>query len=80
MIPGCKTSGRCGTKFHFPNVLVTFGVFFASVLGGVGSCGGWWILGQSYMTCLAVSSSTPHFLQMVSSTCPILSSQYLRSG
>ena len=33
---------------------------------GVGSCGGWLILGQSYTRCSAVSFQFPHFLQMVS--------------
>ena len=43
MIPGCETSGRSGTEFHFPHILYTILVSFASVSGGVGSCGGWWI-------------------------------------
>ena len=46
VIPGCETSAdECGTKVHFPHILRTFCGTFASVAVGVGSCGGWWILG-----------------------------------
>ena len=31
---------------HLPHILSAFWASFASVLGGIGSCGGWWILGQ----------------------------------
>ena len=77
MIPGCETSSRSGTEVHFSHILRTFLGSFAS---GVGSCGGWWILGQSYMTCSAVSSLIPHCLQMVSTAHLVLCSQYLSSG
>ena len=79
VIPGCETSGRSGAEVRFSNILRTFFGFFFSVSGGVGSCGGWWILGQSNTTCSAVSSPIPYFPQMVSTARPILSSQYLSS-
>ena len=41
---------------------------------------GWWILGQSYTTCSAVSSPIPHYLQLVLTARPILCRQYLSSG
>ena len=47
--------------------------------GGVGSCSRWWILGQSYTMCSAVSSPIPHSLLMVSTAHPILCSQYFSS-
>ena len=47
VIPGCETSGISGAEVHFFHILRTFLGSFASVSGGVGSCGGWWILGQS---------------------------------
>ena len=75
----CETSGRSGMDVHFSNILRTFLGSFSSVSGGVRSCGEWWILGQSYTTCSYVSSPIPHFLQMVSTACPILCSQYLSS-
>ena len=80
VIPGCETSGRSGTEVHFSYILITFWGSFATVSGGVGSCGGWRILGQSYKMCSDVSSPIPHFQQMVSNARSILCSQYLRSG
>ena len=74
MIPGCETSGRSGTEVHFSHILTTSLGSFASVSGGVGSCGGRWILGQSYMTCSAVSSPILYFQQMVSTARLILCS------
>ena len=76
VIPGCETWGRSGTEVHFSHILETFWVFFASVTGGVGSCDGWWILGQSFTTCSTVSSPisafytdgvhfAPYFVQLV---------------
>ena len=79
VIPGCETSGRSGTEVHFSHILRTFFGSFASVSGSVGSCNGWWILGHLCMTCSAVSSLSPHFLQMVSTACPILRNKYLSS-
>ena len=76
MIPGCETSGRCGTEVHFSHIFRTILGSFASVSGGVGSCGMWWIVGQSYTMCPAVSSPIQHFPQMVSTAC----NQYLSSG
>ena len=80
MIPGCETSGGSGTEVHLSHILRSFWGSFASVSGGAGSNGGWWILGQLYMMCSAVSSPIPHFLQMVSTVRPILCNQYLSSG
>ena len=79
VIPGCDMSGRSGMEVSYSHIL-TFSATFASASGGVGSCGGWWIFGQSYTMCLAVSSPTPHFLQMASTAHPVLCSQYMRSG
>ena len=62
VIPGCETTGRCRTEVPFFHIHTTFWGSFASVSGGVGSCGGWRILGQSYTTCSAVSFPTSHFL------------------
>ena len=66
MIPGCETSGRSGMEVYFSHILRTFLGSFAGVSNGNRSCGSWWILGQSYTTCSAVSSPIPHLLQMVS--------------
>ena len=66
VIPGCETPGVSGMEVHFSHICRTFWASFATVLGGVGSFGGWWILGHSYTTCLAVFSPIPHFLQMES--------------
>ena len=41
MIPGCETSGRSGTVVDFTHIITTFWGSFASVMGGVGSFGGW---------------------------------------
>ena len=80
LIPDCETSGMSGTGLHLSHILSTYWGSFASVSGGVGSRGGWWILRQPYTTCSAVYSSTLHFLLMLSTAHVILCSQYLRSG
>ena len=77
MIPGWETSGKSVMEVHFSHILTTYWGSFASVSEGVGSCRGWWILGQSYTTCLAVSSPILHLLQMVSTARPVLCSKYL---
>ena len=79
MIPGCEASGRSGSKVHISHILMTFLGSFASMSGCVVSCGGWWILWQSYSTCSAVSSPIQHFPQMVSTVRPILCNQFLSS-
>ena len=56
VVPGCETTGSSGTEVHLSHILRTFLGSFANWPGGVGSCGGWWIVGQSYTTCSTVSS------------------------
>ena len=73
----CETLGRSGMEVHFSYIRRNFWRSFASVSGGVGSIDRSWILQQSCTACSAVSSSTPHFLQMVSTAHTILCSQYL---
>ena len=69
VIPGCVTSGRSVAEFRFSHILSNFLESFASVSDGDGSCDGWWILGQSYMTCSHVSTDdvycVPYFVQPV---------------
>ena len=43
VIPGCESSGRSWMDVHFSHILIIFLGSFASVSGGVGSIGGWWI-------------------------------------
>ena len=64
------SSGRSWTEVHLCHIFRTFRGSFTSESGGLGSCGGRWILGLSYTTCSAVSSPFPHFLQMVSTSRP----------
>ena len=72
VIPDCETSSKSGTEVHFSHILRTFCGSFASMLGGVGSCGGWCILGQSCIDvfgCLSSNSTfstdEPYFVQPV---------------
>ena len=78
--PGSETSGTSGTEIHFFHIRRTSWGSLASVSGGVGTCGGWWILEQSCTTCSAISFRIPHFLQVVSTACLILCSQCLSFG
>ena len=59
MIPGCETSGRSGTEVQFSYIRTNLWGSLAGVSDDVGSCGGCWILGQSYTTYSAVSSQIP---------------------
>ena len=79
VIPSCVKLSRCGTEVHFSHIRRTSLRSLASVPGGVGSCVGWWILGQSYTTSSDVSSPTPHLLQMVHTARHTLCSQYMSS-
>ena len=57
MTPDCETSGRSWMEDHFSHIRKTFLGSLASASGGVGSCGRWWILGQSCITCSLYSNS-----------------------